>query len=59
MRKSVVIAEALCLVGAAAIGLIYSDRLNRERERREHIEATGAKAERAFPNVPFDTEDDD
>lgn len=44
MRKSVVIAEALCLVGAAAIGLIYSDRLNRERERREHIEATGAKA---------------
>ena len=44
MRKAVVIAEVACFAVAAVLGCIYSDRLNRERERREHIEATGAKA---------------
>ena len=44
MRKTVVIAEVACFAVAAILGCIYSDRLNRERERREHIEATGAKA---------------
>ena len=44
MRKTVVIAEVACFAVAAILGCIYSDRLNRERELKEHIEATGAKA---------------
>ena len=44
MRKFVFIAEVICFAGAAVLGCIYSDRRNLERERREHIEATGAKA---------------
>ena len=44
MRKSVVIAEVACFAVAAVLGCIYSDRLNRERELKEHIEAVGAKA---------------
>ena len=44
MRKFVFIAEVFCFAGAAVLGCIYSDRLNREREFRAHIEAVGAKA---------------
>ena len=44
MRKFVFIAEVICFAGAAGLGCIYSDRLNREREFRAHIEAVGAKA---------------
>ena len=44
MRKTVVIAEVACFAVAAILGCIYSDRLNRERELKEHIEAAGAKA---------------
>ena len=44
MRKTVVIAEVACFAVAAILGCIYSDRLNRERELKEHIEAVGAKA---------------
>ena len=44
MRKFVFIAEVICFAVAAVLGCIYSDRRNLERERREHIEAVGAKA---------------
>ena len=43
MRKAVVIAEVACFAVAAVLGCIYSDRLNRERELKEHIEAVGAQ----------------
>ena len=44
MRKTVVIAEVACFAVAAILGCIYSDRLTRERELKEHIEAVGAQA---------------
>jgi len=44
VRKTVVIAEVACFAVAAILGCIYSDRLNRERELKEHIEAVGAQA---------------
>jgi hypothetical protein len=34
---TVVIAEVACFAVAAILGCIYSDRLNRERELKEHI----------------------
>ena len=43
MRKTVVIAEVACFAVAAILGCIYSDRLNRERELKDHIEAVGAQ----------------